>query len=204
MAYAGRKCKVRVTGSPLTLTDEATTTSDSLTFQITDENKRILAPDSEITVKDNGVAVTSGYTINRLDGSVKFDATKTGPVTISGSYLPALDVAEAYEFSYSIEADNLDATRFQDEYVRRKQGQIDFSSELSAWHDVNVDVFTDALLNNKIMVLEFYVNNSLDLRAWVLTASDEIESAADSLVEEGIEFEGTTDKEGRAVASYEI
>ena len=201
MVYAGHKCKVRVSGSPLTLTDEATSTADDLTFQITDAAKRVLDPTADITVNVDGVAADpSTYKLNRLDGSVTFKTAQTGAtVTISGQYLPLSDVAEAHEFSYALEANNEDVSTFQSDYVKKEQTTKDFTAELAAWHDVNVDVFVEAIRGGRIMVLEFYVNGVLDIRAWCLAASDEIESSADGLVEESIEFEGTTDKEERMI-----
>jgi hypothetical protein len=200
MPYAGHVCKVKVSGSPLSLTDEPTTTSDDLTFQITDSNKRILAPDEDITVKVDGSPVSSGFTLNRLNGSVTFDSPQTGAtVTISGSYLPTSDVAEAYEMNYALEANNETAPRFNSQFQRRVQTQKDLSIELSAWHDVNETVFFDAINNGNTMVIEFYINDILDFRAWVKSASDEIDTSADGLIEESIEFEGTTDKDERMI-----
>ncbi len=208
MAYAGHKCKVKISGSALTLTDAATSTTDDITFQITDAARRVLDPKADITVEVDPeadgtfvVADPSTYTLNRLNGSVTFDTAQTGAnVIISGYYLPLLDVAEAYEFTYSLEGNNEAANRFQSEWQRREQTLKDITAELAAWHDVNVDVFYDALNTGNLMVLEFYVNDVLDLRAWCISASDEIASAADGLIEESLEFEGSTDKEGRVVS----
>lgn len=212
MAYAGHKCKVRVSGSPLTLTDAPTTElTEGLVYQITDTTKRVLDPKAVITVKvdaDGGgagaptTASASTYTLNRLSGTVTFNSAQAAAatVTISGSYLPMSDVAEAYEFSYSLEGDNQDSTRFQDKYIRRQQGQKDVSAELSAWHNALVKLFTDALQSGSVLVMEFFVNNVLDMKAWMIPASDEVSGAADGLLEESIEFEGTTDNDGRMVS----
>jgi hypothetical protein len=201
MAYAGHKCKVKVSGSPLDLIDAATSTADNKTYQVTDPTKRIFAPDADIVVEEDGVPTAEAYQVNRLNGSVEFqnvDALR-GVVTITGKYLALSDVAEAHEFNYALEANNESAPRFQSEWQHRQQTTKDLNAELAAWHDVNTTVFYDAITSGNTMILEFYVNDVLDLRAWCKAASDEIETAADALIEESIEFEGTTDKEKRMI-----
>jgi hypothetical protein len=69
----GKKGLVKVSGSPLTLTSEATTDAgDHLNYQITNTAKRVLDPTAAVTVKENGVTTTQPYTINRLNGKVTF------------------------------------------------------------------------------------------------------------------------------------
>lgn len=201
MAYAGHKCLVKVSGSPLDLLDAATSTTDDKIYQITNAANRILAPDEDVLVEVDGVATSEAYVINRLNGSVEFETADAlrGAVTISGKYLALTTAAEAHEFNYAIEANNETVPKFQKAWVNRQQTTKDLTAELSAWHDVEETIFFDALMSGKTMVFEFFVNEVLDLRAWCIPASNEIESAADGLVEESIEFEGTTDKEKRMI-----
>lgn len=200
MATAGRKAKVRVSGSPLTLTDQATSTSDDLTFTITAPTKRVLAPEADITVEVDGVAADpANYDLNRLQGKVTFDSAQTGAaVTITGKYLPLSNAAEAYEFSYTLEADNQTAPVFQSDWQRRIQAKIDFTASLSQYYADKT--FIQKLIDGNIVIVEFYINGNLDIKAWSILSSGEPSASADGLVEEAIEFEGTTDKEERAVS----
>jgi hypothetical protein len=201
MAKAGYVCSLKVTGEPITLLDEAASTSDDQTYTITDALKRVLDPDADITVEDGGVTVTSGYTINRLKGTVTFDTVSAGRViTLSGKYLPVMEVAEASEFSYSLEADNQTKPTFNNMWQKRIQGLLDFSAELTQWYVTNFTVFNDALQDGRILLVEFSIDGEVDIRAWALPASDEVSASVDGVVEESLELEGTQDKEGRTVA----
>src|SRR5574344_2094701 len=57
---------------------------DGLTWQAA-AGSRYWDPEVAITVYDDGSEVTSGYTVNYLRGSVTFDTTKTGTITVSGT-----------------------------------------------------------------------------------------------------------------------
>jgi hypothetical protein len=212
MAKKGRKSLVKVTSSPVAMTDEPTTEiTEGLEYQITDAAKRILSPFASITVEvdDDGSGTTSSpviqdsstYVLDRLTGKVTFnnalplDAT----VTITGDYLPVATAAESYEYSYTIEANNETNTTFGKTYVSRVQTLLDFNASLSKYH---IDQsFVDRLTSGDPFVLEIYTDsNAVPLRAWCISSSDEISSSVDGLVEESIEVEGTQDAERRVLS----
>lgn len=202
MAIPGYKCLVKVSGDPLTLTDEPTTASvDFITYQITDTSKRVLHPTGAITVKVNAIEVTSGYTLNRLFGKVIFDSAllETDTVTVSGQYLPLSIAAEAYELSYSIQATNADATRFQDTWTKRKQTNLDASGSFQQWY-LTADM-AEALMAGNPIVVEYQVNNQIDLRAWALLTSTEPSAQAKEIQTENIQWEGTADANGRVISN---
>jgi hypothetical protein len=206
MAYAGHKVLVKVTANPVALTNEATTkiagtTIPNSEYQITNADKRILPPKEAIIVKKDGIVVANGFTLNRLDGRVIFAADQgaAAVITVSGNYLPLTQVAEAYEFTYTIEADNQEKPVFGDQWNKRLQALKDLSVELSQWNDVNFTLFRDALEAEETLVMEFLIEDQLDLRCWVLGSTDEVSASADALVEQSLEFEGTTDNEGRTL-----
>jgi hypothetical protein len=212
MAYNGYKAALRASGDPITLTDAATTKLsgtgiDSNTqYQITNVNQQILAPFEDITVEVNGViANPSTYSLNRLLGKVTFHSPNDSgdEVTITGKYIPTSLVAEAYEFTYTLEGSNEAKHTFASSWEKRWQAGKDFTAELSQWYDVNFSAFNDAITSSKVLVIEFFptgVSGEVDLRAWVLVGSQEISGSAGGLLEESIEFEGTTDNDGRTVA----
>lgn len=203
MATAGRKAQVKVSGTAVSFTDEATTSSDDQTYQITATTKRVWDRTVTITVEEDGVATEESYTVNRLTGAITFDSVDAlrGDVTVTGSYLPLSVVGEAFEYSWSGEGDNQDKTAFGDDYIKRIQGLKDFTSSLSKFY---VDsTFVDHLTDGAVVVLEFYVDSSsaYDVRAWAICSSNEISASVDGLVEESIEFEGTGDADRRVIAA---
>jgi hypothetical protein len=212
MAIAGRKSLVKLAGTPISMASPETTTelTEGIKYQITDPTKRILAPFSPVSVyvdADGGGAGTpttadpSTYTLNRLAGTVTFNSAQPADatVTIQGEYLAPSTVAESYEYTWTIEADNQDASAFQDSFVRRKQGLLDVSAELSRWY-VDTSLF-DLLDTDKTFVVEFYSDSNIaPLRAWMKIASDEVSGAVDGLVEEALELEGTPDADRRVIS----
>jgi hypothetical protein len=212
MAYSGYKAAVRASSTPVTLTDAATTKlsgtgiTANTQYQITNQSQRILAPFEDITVSvDDSVVSESLYTLDRLAGKVTFKTARgsTAQVTISGKYLPTSLVSEAYEFTYTLEGTNEDKATFASAWVKKFQAGKDFSAELSQWFDTDITLFKEALDSGNTMVVEFIPVNSsgvVDLRAWVLVGSRELSGSAGGLLEEAIEFNGTTDKDGRTVS----
>ncbi|TCW35298.1 hypothetical protein EDC32_10810 [Laceyella sacchari] len=203
---------MKIASLPISMASPEPTTElqEGIKYQITDPAKRILAPFGAVTVyvdADGGGAGTPSaadpatYTLNRLTGAVTFNPAlpADATVTIQGDYLSPTTVAESYEYSWTIEADNQDASAFQDSFVKRKQGLLDVSAELSRWY-VDASLF-DLLDTDKTFVVEFYSDsNTAPLRAWMKIASNEISSAIDSLVEEALELEGTPDSDRRVVS----
>ncbi|WP_089973301.1 hypothetical protein [Lihuaxuella thermophila] len=212
MAIAGRKSLVKIAGTPVSMAVPEPTTElqEGIKYQITDPTKRILAPNAPVTVYVDAdgagagtptVADPSTYTLNRLTGTVTFDSAQPldAAITIQGDYLTTATAAESYEYTWTIEADNQDATRFQDSFVRREQGLLDVTAELSKWY-VDSSLY-DLLDQDKILVVEFYSDSASNpLRAWMKIGSDEIGSAVDGLVEEALELEGTPDADRRVVS----
>lgn len=201
MAIAGKKARLKISGTAIVFTDEATTTSDNLTYQITNAVKRVWDRTVTIVVEDGGVPTVEVYTINRLTGTVTFGSAVVRTITVTGSYLPMAVAAECYDYNYSIEADNQDSTQFGDTFIHRVQGLLDVSGSISRFYAID-DVFIDKILAGEIFVIEFYTDFSqaADILVWAILASDEDSASVDGLVEEGLEFEGTADANGRVVS----
>ncbi|WP_134705091.1 hypothetical protein [Ammoniphilus sp. YIM 78166] len=203
MATSGRKALIKMSGAAVSATGLATTKqADNRTYFITDTTKRVLDPNAAVTVKVAGVVTAEAYVVDRLTGKIVFNVANAGrgAVTVDVAYLPLTTVGEAKEYSWIIEADNQETTGFQDAWVKRKQALKDTSASLGRWY---VDpVFRNKLEAGEPVVLEFYVDAALapDLKMWAVCSSDEISGSADGLIEESIDFEGTTDKDGRAVS----
>ena len=78
MALQGYNCNIKVASNGVAMTDEATTTSDNISYQITDSAKRIVDLNTAITVKDGGTATTEKYTFNYITGTVTFTSADAG------------------------------------------------------------------------------------------------------------------------------
>lgn len=207
MAIAGRRALIRVSGAPVALANAGTTANaDRTVYQITDPTLRVLDLQAPITVEestDGGATYhpAAGYTLNRLTGSAIFTAARAAGALIrmSGSYLPLTTAGEAHEWTYTLDGANQDVSRFRDDYVRRIQAQIDASASLGKYFIDNQ--FIDRILAGDVVVLEFQVDiNVVDLRMWAVLASDQVSGAPDGVVDESIDFEGTTDVDGRSAA----
>lgn len=196
---AGKSASLFATGTALSFTTEATTASGNISYQITDTVKRVWDRTATISVFDGGVPTVESYTVNRLNGTITFTGAVARVITVTGSYLPLTEMAQAKDCSYTISANNEDISAFGVEYIVRKQALLDFSVSLTQLY---VDeTYTEYLTTGAPIVLEISSNSSstFDVRAWVLPSSDDVSSSVDGIVEEGMEFEGTTDSDLRCL-----
>lgn len=113
--FAGYVVKLQKSDTPVALTDEPMSqVGASLTYQITDAAKQVLNIGAAITIEDNSVVVDAEdiESINYLTGEVTFvvGTTVTGPVTISGEYIPLVEIAGARTFTLTQTANPIDDT----------------------------------------------------------------------------------------------
>lgn len=191
-AYAGKKALIKVSGDPVAMTDEATTTTDDTSYQITNAAKRIIPLNASVTVEDGGVLTVESYTINRLNGTITFgSADPLRDITVSGQYLPMSTAAECREFSLTINGETIDITAFQSDWLTKIQGLKSAEGSLSKWWETDT-YFQDALIAGNPVVLELYEQSDLEPeRLWVLINSSEISAAVDGAVEVSVSFEST-------------
>lgn len=153
---AGKLASIKVAGAAVSMTNEAASTTDRYTYQITNAAKRLIDKDTAVVVKVNGVTGSTGFTINHLLGKVVFTAQKSAEdvITISGKYLPLSLAASAYDFTYGKEVDAYDVSRFLDTAKRRISGHKFAYGTLSKW-DITDTFFVDALTDGtaKYLVL---------------------------------------------------
>ena len=94
---AGYQVGLKITGTSTSMTDEAMALVSGKTYQISDSAKEIIDRSTTIVIEDNSVAVASANieSVDYLFGKVTFVSgyTVTGPVTITGAYLPTSAVA---------------------------------------------------------------------------------------------------------------
>lgn len=151
-------------GSSISFTNESTTTTDYRTYKIANRSKRYFDRSYPITVRVNGNVVTSGFTINYLLGAVIFDAplSSSDEVTISGRYIPVAEVAQGYEWSLEISANEIDATDFSSANFRSlvvvdKEATAKFSWW---WGD---EAFFNAVNSQSPVILALFTDDTTSL-----------------------------------------
>src|SRR4051812_23593935 len=132
-ANAGILCAVKLSGSGLSMTAEATTGTGNISYQITNTAKRVLDRAAAITVKDGGVTTVESYTVDRLQGKILFGSTAVRVITVDATYLPMTTIAEAKEFSFQTKNGMLEDTAFLDTDVTRIQNENDCSGSVGEW-----------------------------------------------------------------------
>lgn len=203
--YAGRNAQVKLSGSGVGTTGEATTDvgGTHLVYQITNAAHQILDPTAAVTVKKNGTAVTSGFTVDRLYGRVTFASALLGTdvVTVDATYLPMAVVAACHDFDYTISGQTIDATTFDSAgWTEREQGLGDVQGTVGRFYQVD-NLFIDALQAGTSVVLELRESSAVaGARIRCLFSKSEVKGAVASLVDETLTFEGSADADGRAAS----
>jgi hypothetical protein len=163
-------------------------------FQVTNFLRRIIDPDAAVTVKVNAIVVTTGFTIDYLFGKVTFSPAlaPADVVTVSGNFLPTLDVIESKEFSVSMTRDMGDVTVFAVTDNRSRLPLLkDASGSIShlkaLLDDLDPGAGTVRLFNLLVdgtrKVLELNPGGQADFwRGWVTFESQEVAAAVDDLV----------------------
>jgi hypothetical protein len=189
---AGFLAKVKEQSSATVFTDEATSTSDDTTYQMTDSAKRIFDFDTVLIVEDAGSPTTDNFTVNKLAGTVTFESSDGGRViTFTGKYVTLVDVVEAKEWNFDATTDMGDVTIFEDTDRSFKPLLTMGTATIGKFYSID-NYFIDLLFNGEIKVLEFYADASQEpFRAFALVSSDSINTAIESLVEESITFQIT-------------
>lgn len=124
MSTLGYATTIYLTGSSTGMTAEAMSGTGAGPWQVTDAAKRALDPATALTFYDNGVAISSGdiSAIDYLFGTVTFTGSKTGPITVTGAYLPLRAFADCYSADLSFAADSLDTSVFGSQWKTTQQG----------------------------------------------------------------------------------
>lgn len=202
---SGKRAQVKVSGSGLSFTAEATTKVTANTvYQITDTAKRVWDRSATITVYKDAVAQAATlYTLNRLTGTVTFlaDIGAAPAITVTGTYLPLSVAAEAKSYTYGIQKAALDDTAFGDTYETKLHGLKSASGRVGRWHTTDT-YFSDALVAGAPVVIEFWSNSAgtFDVKMWAMLDSDSMSVALRGVNEEDVSFVGAADTDGRVVS----
>jgi hypothetical protein len=202
MAIAAYAASVKVAGTAVAMFGEALSLVSGQTYRVTSSARRVLDPSSAVTVFDSGVPVPSlDRAVDHLFGLVTFAAgyTVTGPVTLSGSYLPFMPVAEVREFSVSVQGTLADSTTLGAAGVALKTQTLkDYTASITALQSALADndsgggTVTIAGLHaaGLPVLLEVGLGGYL-FRGWALVESFEEKGSGEGLVELSVSLTGT-------------
>lgn len=206
---AGRRALVKVVGAAVAFVTEATTDAgDHLTYQITNPLKQIWDPTVAVLVYVGGVLQASTlYTLDRLTGRIIFTVSQgAGVVTVSGSYRPTSIAVRGKGYSWSLQAtlaedNDYDQVNTDNGFQRKLQMHLDISGSVAAKFSSD-GYFRDALLNDALVVLEFFPDRaqSHDLVCWGRLSKHDVQAALDSVQDRSVEFQGAVDADGRAAS----
>lgn len=222
MPVAGWKGAVKISGTPTAMVAEATTelVADT-TFQITNVARRILDPDAALTVLVDAVPQAATlYTLNHLFGKVTFLAPigAAAVVTVTGNYLPTLDVIECFEASVQMSRDVVDRTAFKgpastdasrQKFALLKTASGSISHMKALLDDLDAGGGTvklfEVMANGTRKVLELTLGDSgYAFRAWFLFDQQELSAARDALVDAALSWQSTVDDAGRSVFGIDL
>lgn len=208
MALAAHSTTLKISGTAVPVTGEATTSLGGGAYQITSSSRRIMAPSATPVVKDGGTPVSSAlYAVNYQFGIITFDGySPGGAITVDYSYLPTQAIAEVFTFNFSVKADLLDTTSYDSGGARAKKaglvdasGSVGFRSLLTDEVDsVSHATLADVFEGGTPKLLEANFGGTI-LRAWVMLEGVEQTAAVAGLVEATANFQLATQTAG---ASY--
>jgi len=186
--YVGYGANVYLaSGTPVSFTDEAMTNAgDNKTYTITNSAKRFWSRNYAVTVKKNGGVISSGFTIQYPGGRVVFTTANqpTDTITVSGYYIPVSQIGDGKEWTLDIESDTEDATTFGSQwksFVVTRRG-----SSGSITHFWNDGSFLSQMAS--LMGFELRTDSSKKYQFYGYFTKDAVNTAADGLVEEPLDF----------------
>lgn len=193
MIRAGNEVRIKVSGAPLSFTDEATTSVDNRIYAIANKSKEIWDMNVPVIVK-NGASVTSEpFIIDYVRGTIIFDKVDAlRNIKVSGSYVTTSTVGKAYKYSLSEKYNIYDITCFDDVVKKRMTGEGEASGEISDF-DVLDTYYRDALLQGKEILIEIssFEGDPNPTRLWAILESRELASAFGSPQEATVSFLST-------------
>jgi uncharacterized membrane protein YdfJ with MMPL/SSD domain len=193
--HAGKEVTVKVSGTAVTMTDEACTNvgNDDLTYQISNAAHQVIDINNNVTVKVDGSTVTTGFTVNRLIGTVVFDTEDERTVTITAKYLPLSAAAYAHEYNLGSGVDLYDVTRFGDTYKRKLAG-CQFAYGSLKHFNMADEYFSEALTAGLPVVIEITAySGATPKRLFALFEQSEIIAAVGGAQDASVSFISTAE-----------
>lgn len=198
---------IKITGHGLVTGDLIINTTRSnakrIIMKVDNDNFTVIAVTSQTSgdsIKLCPIEAPSGYTPNRLKGTVTYAGASSREIYITGNYLPLSEIGCAKEITVGLSGSNENSTCFGKTFICRDQVQKDISVSISGFYidETKLDFLSDDIE----VLIEFYIDrtSTWHIRLWTRMSSDEISGAVDGLVEESIDLEGDTDNDRNAIA----
>lgn len=189
---AGKDTLIKKGGTPIAMSQEATTEITTVLFRITDADRRVLDPSiSEVVRVNTSVQDPATYVIDHLLGTITFDSSQTGTtVDITSDYIPMHPELEARSISASFGRDLEDSTVIGDQSHKMTALLQNASIGLEKLSLAHVDLdpggevlrFVDMLRDGVPRVIELNLDGTNGYRAWMKAESDDPSFAPDALV----------------------
>ncbi len=201
MSTPGFLTNVNKGGTPTSMTDEAMSLESGNTFVIDDSTKAVFDRDTTPTFEDNGVPISAGdiLSVNFLFGKVTFTASKTGPITVSGNFIPIAKVAGANTFNVNMSTNVLVDTEFDNDGFQTKfPGLIDVVIGLERFDDLS-KAFFDILNNREEVLIDIRLGGDSSgslVRGWFIAESDNHSGDITALETEGLSFQLDSEGDG--------
>lgn len=167
--FAGYVASIKAAGTSVVMTAAAMAQIGATkVYAVVDRTKEIWDYTKTLTVADGGTPVnpTNIKTLDYLFGRVEFVAsyTPSGPVTVTGSFLPMSEVSRANSFTLTQTAETVDHTDYQiahanDGYRVFRPGLRTISLELGGFYDAT-DAVWEVLEQRKEIVIEINPDGS--------------------------------------------
>lgn len=179
---------------PTSFTTEATSPNASFTrYTINDLSKCYWDKNSPVLVYVNNALVSNGFELEHCGGTVVFETVLTAEdvVTVSGKNITVAQRGGFFNWSCELAANIADITTFKSGGWKENLPTIKgfTASAESYWGDSE---FFESLGEEVIIAL--YVDNTISKKryeGYAVISSDSIETAADDIINENIELEGT-------------
>ena len=190
MALQGHKASIKVQSSGVTMTDEATTGTANLTYQITDTAKRIIDMNTSVVVEDGGSTTSENYTIDYLNGTIVFSTATARVITVTGKYMTPVTVATANSFTVTVSNEALENTPFEASHRTYQGGLVTGTANLGRYH-VSDDLIIDEILASNYLIIELNVSASEKISFYGLIATDSVDATVEALITETIDVQIT-------------
>lgn len=196
MGTAGYNTIINRNGTSTSFTGESmTATSVTNQYQIDDVTKEIWDRNTEPTFYEDGVSIPSSDidNINYLFGKVTFSTSKTGAITVDGSYYPSQTISCGREYTLDQSVNLEDSTCY--DTAQANNGYMTYTDTL--W-DINIsisrlitdmtdfDTFFDIWNNGETIVVEIQPGGGSNptFRAYVKMETDNTSGDVESLEEQ--------------------
>jgi len=169
-----------------------TANTDRTRYTIANPEQRYWSKNYTVTVKKNGGAITTGYTIEYPGGVVVFDAALSPGdiVTVSGKYLTLQQAGGCFNWSLDAVGDIRDATMYEsiDDFREKMQTLNSFVATADQYWWTGD--YAEKLGNELVLVLYVDSGNDVRLEGFAFLNENSVDTSVDTIIEENIGFQG--------------